>query len=229
MKVRNFKKSKGSENSGELMLTTSDPAKLSLQNPAMKKRIDAVIDRAVREEQIVGAAVIAAQNGEIVCRRAAGFNDREAKKPLRQTDVFRLASITKLIVSVAALALIDKGKLGFNDAVTKYLPEFRPKLADGREPLITIRHLLTHTAGLHTVDQEQPDGAYHRLKVSDGMNNTGITLEENLRRIATAPLLFEPGTRRLRALRQTKNIFIRVNDCPDIFYEEFNKGALNYG
>lgn len=176
------------------MLTISVAAKLSSQNQAMKKRIDAVIDRALKEEKIVGATMIVAQNGKIVYRRTAGFNDREAKKPLRQTDVFRLASMTKLIVSVTALALIDEGKLNLEDSVTKYLPEFRPKLTDGREPLITIRHLLTHTAGLHTVDQEQPDGAYHRLKVSDGMNNIDITLEENLRRIAAAPLLFKPGT-----------------------------------
>jgi len=177
-----------------VMLVVSAPAQVLSQNPSMKKRIDAVIDRAVKDEKIVGATIIVARNGRIVYRRAAGYNDREAKKSLRETDVFRLASMTKLIISVTALALIDEGKLNLNDPVTKYLPEFRPKLTDGREPIITVRHLLTHTAGLHTVDQEKPDGAYHRLKVSDGMDNIGITLEENLRRIAAAPLLFEPGT-----------------------------------
>lgn len=177
-----------------LMLMISAPAQILAQNAAMKRRVDVVIDRAVKEEKIVGVTMLVAQDGKIVYRRAAGFNDREARKTLRETDVFRLASMTKLIISVAALALVDEGKLGLDDAVTKYLPDFRPKLTDGRESLITVRHLLTHTAGLHTVDQEKPDGAYHRLKVSDGMNNIGITLEENLRRIAAAPLLFEPGT-----------------------------------
>jgi len=57
-----------------------------------------------------------------------------------------------------------------------------------------VRHLLTHTAGLNYGFEEKPDGAYHRLKVSDGLDDIGITLEENLRRIAAAPLLFEPGT-----------------------------------
>ncbi len=60
--------------------------------------------------------------------------------------------------------------------------------------IITVRHLLTHTAGLNYGFFEKADGAYHRLKVSDGLDNVGITLEENLRRIAAAPLLFEPGT-----------------------------------
>ncbi len=176
-----------------LMLTIFAQVQVSSQNSAMKKRLDAVIDRAIKEEKIVGAIMLVAQNGKIVYRRTAGLNDREAKKPLRGGEVFRLASMTKLIVSVAALALVDEGKLGLNDTVTKYLPDFRPKLADGREPMITVRQLLTHTAGLNYSFQEKPGGAYHRLKVSDGLDDVGITLDENLRRIAAAPLLYEPG------------------------------------
>jgi CubicO group peptidase (beta-lactamase class C family) len=113
---------------------------------------------------------------------------------LRSTDVFRLASMTKLIVSVTALALVDEGKLKLDDAVTIYLPDFRPKLADGRVPKITVRHLLTHTAGLNYVFFEKPDGPYHRLKISNGFDDIAVSLEENLRRIAAAPLLYEPGT-----------------------------------
>ncbi len=152
-----------------LMLTIFAQVQVSSQNSAMKKRLDAVIDRAIKEEKIVGAIMLVAQNGKIVYRRTAGLNDREAKKPLRGGEVFRLASMTKLIVSVAALALVDEGKLGLNDTVTKYLPDFRPKLADGREPMITVRQLLTHTAGLNYSFQEKPGGAYHRLKVSHGL------------------------------------------------------------
>jgi CubicO group peptidase (beta-lactamase class C family) len=173
-----------------LMLAVSAPA----QDAAMKKRLDAVIDRAIKDERIVGVTIVVAQNGKVVYRRTAGLSDREAKKPLRGNDVFRLASMTKLIVSVAALVLVDEGKLGLDDEVTKYLPDFRPKVVDGREPKISVRQLLTHTAGLNYGFQEKPDGAYHRLKVSDGLDDIGITLEENLRRIAAAPLLYEPGT-----------------------------------
>lgn len=164
------------------------------QDAAIKNRLDEVIDRAIKEERIVGLTMLVAQNGKVVYRRTAGLNDREAEKPMRGDEVFRLASMTKLIVSVAALALVDEGKLSPDDAVTKYLPDFRAKLADGREPKISVRHLMTHTAGLNYGFQEKPDGAYHRLKVSDGLDDIGITLEENLRRIAAAPLLYEPGT-----------------------------------
>jgi len=172
------------------MLAVSVPA----QDAAMKNRLDAVIDRAVSQEKIVGATMLVARDGKIVYRRTAGFNDREAKKPLRESDVFRLASLSKLIVSTAALVLVDEGKLHLDDPVTKYLPDFRPKLADGREPVITVRQLLTHTAGLTYTGFEKADGAYHRLNVSGGMDDVVVTLEENLRRIAAAPLLYEPGT-----------------------------------
>jgi CubicO group peptidase (beta-lactamase class C family) len=156
--------------------------------------MDDVIFSAVNSGKIVGATVIAAKNGEIVYQRAAGFADRETRRPMQEDEVFRLASMTKPIVGVTALALIDQGKLGLEDPLTRWLPDFRPKLADGREPVITVRHLLTHTAGLTYGFLEAPDGPYHRLGVSDGLDASGLSLDENLRRIAAAPLLFEPGT-----------------------------------
>jgi CubicO group peptidase (beta-lactamase class C family) len=156
--------------------------------------LDRVIDEAITERRIVGAAVTAARDGEIVYQRAAGYADRESRRPVRENESFRLASMTKAIVSVAALALMDQGRLQLEHPVTHWLPEFRPRLADGREPVITIRHLLTHTAGLSYRLTESPQGPYHRLGVSDGLEQSGVTLAENVRRIAAAPLLFEPGT-----------------------------------
>jgi CubicO group peptidase (beta-lactamase class C family) len=102
--------------------------------------------------------------------------------------------LTKPIVSVAALALLGRKFLGLDDAVVKFIPSFRPKLPDGREPVITIRHLLTHTAGLTYKLFEPGDGPYHRTNVSDGMDQPGLSIEENLARIVSAGLLYEPGT-----------------------------------
>lgn len=167
---------------------------VSVQSEDLKKRLDTVINEAIKNEKIVGATMIVARDGKIVYRRTAGFNDREAKKPLRESDVFRLASLTKLIVSTAALALVDERKLDLDDPVAKYLPGFRPKLTDGREPVITVRQLMTHTAGLTYTSYEKPGGPYHRLNVSMGADGVDVSLEENLRRIAAAPLLYEPGT-----------------------------------
>jgi CubicO group peptidase (beta-lactamase class C family) len=156
--------------------------------------LDRVIEDAVNDRRIVGTVVLAARDGEIIYQRAAGYSDKESRRPVRANEIFRLASMTKAIVSAAALALSDHGNFDLDDPVTRWLPEFRPKLADGREPVITFRHLLTHTAGLGYGFLESADGPYHRLGISDGLDASGLTLAENVRRIAAAPLLFEPGT-----------------------------------
>jgi CubicO group peptidase (beta-lactamase class C family) len=157
------------------------------------KRVDAVIDKLVGD-QLVGVVVVIARDGKIVYERAAGFADREAKLAMREDTLFRLASMTKPIVSVAALALVDQGKLLLDDPVTKWLPDFRPKLADGREPVITVRHLITHTSGLGYKFLQPPDGTYHKAEISDGLAEPGLSAEVNLRRLASVPLLHEPGT-----------------------------------
>jgi CubicO group peptidase (beta-lactamase class C family) len=156
--------------------------------------LDDVIDRAIADERVVGAVVLVAEDGNVVYRRAAGFADREAQVPIREDSIVRFASMTKPIVSAATLALVEQGKLKLDDPVTRFIPEFRPKLADGREPVITVRHLLTHTAGLTYPFFEPEDGPYHRANVSNGFDRPGLTVEENLRRIASVPLAFEPGT-----------------------------------
>jgi CubicO group peptidase (beta-lactamase class C family) len=160
----------------------------------LAQRLDAVIDSAVREERIVGTVALVARDGEVVYRRAAGFADREAGRPVREDDVFRLASLAKPVVAVAALALVERGKLGLDDAVTRWLPEFRPRLADGTVPLVTIRQLLTHTSGLGYRFFQPEDSPYHRAAVSDGLDQPGLSFEENARRLASVPLLAAPGT-----------------------------------
>jgi CubicO group peptidase (beta-lactamase class C family) len=155
--------------------------------------LDQVVDHAINSQRIVGLEIIAARDGEIVYNRAAGYADRELGHTVRLNEVFRLASMTKAIVSAAALALVDRGRLQLDRPITQWLPDFRPKSPQGREPVITLRHLLTHTAGLNYGFLEPEDGPYHRLGVSDGLDESGLTLEENLSRLAAAPLLFEPG------------------------------------
>jgi CubicO group peptidase (beta-lactamase class C family) len=158
-------------------------------------RIDAVIDRALADQRLVGAVVLVAHGGRLVHRRAAGLADREAARPMQLDALFRLASVSKPIVSTAAMVLASQGRLKLDDAVTRWLPDFRPRLPDGSEPVITLRQLLTHTAGLgYRFFEPTEDGPYARAGVSDGMDCSGLTLAENLRRIAQVPLLHAPGT-----------------------------------
>lgn len=174
------------------LLVLARPA--SAQERVLTERVDRVIDQALADKRIVGAVVLVAQDGKVIYRRAAGLADREAKRPMKEDTVFRLASMSKPIVSVAALRLIDQGILRLDDPVTKWLPAFKPRLADGREPVITIRQLLTHTSGLSYPFHEKEDGPYHRAKVSTGLDQPGLSLEENLRRLSSVPLAFETGT-----------------------------------
>ena len=161
---------------------------------ALAARLDKVVDQAIAEHRLVGAVVLVARDGKLVYRRAAGLADREAGRPMTEDAIFRFSSVTKPFVTTAALKLVEDGLIGLDDPVTRWLPDFRPKLADGTTPVITVRQLLTHTAGLTYGLSEGPAHPYHQLGVSDGIDLSGITLDENLRRLDQAPLAYPPGT-----------------------------------
>ena len=147
-------------------------------------RIDAAIDAALGD-RIVGCVVLVQRGGQAVYARAAGWADREAGRAMGLDAVFRLASVTKPVVAAAALRMVDLGLLGLDDPVTKYLPYFRPRCPDGREGVILIRHLLTHTAGLGYGGA----GIYSR-----GLSGPLLGFDDNLRAMAAEPLVFAPGT-----------------------------------
>lgn len=156
--------------------------------------IQAVVQQALDEQRLVGTVVLVAHDGELIYRQAAGFADREAGRLMREDALFRLASVTKPIVSTAAMVLIAQGRLGLEDRVDRWLPAFRPRLPDGTTPELTVRHLMTHTAGLSYRFFQPQGGCYEHAGVSDGMDRVAFGLEENLRRVAGAPLLYAPGT-----------------------------------
>jgi CubicO group peptidase (beta-lactamase class C family) len=160
---------------------------------AARSRIDSVIEQAIAEKRLVGAVVLVSRDGKLVYQSAKGLADRESKRPMQVDTVFRLSSVSKPIVSAAALALVDQRKLSLDDPVTKWLPDFRPKLASGETPTLTVRQLLTHTSGLGYKFAEKPGSAYYQARVSDGFDELRVSLDENLRRLATAPLFNRPG------------------------------------
>jgi CubicO group peptidase (beta-lactamase class C family) len=152
---------------------------------SLKSNVDAAIDAAL-ESRIVGCVVLVNQNGKEIYARTAGLADREASHKLERDAIWRLASVTKPTVATAAFKMMDEGLLGLDDPVSKYLPYFTPASPDGVVRPITIRQLLSHSSGL-SYDTTPKD-------VSPGMSGPIITLEENLRRLARAPLVFAPGT-----------------------------------
>ena len=161
----------------------------------LSARIDTLLDDVLREQRLVGAVVLVCHQGRELYRRAAGMLDRETGVPMRGDALFRLASVSKPVVSTAALALVGQGHLQLDDTVARWLPYFQPRQPGGTVAAINVRHLLTHTAGLDYGFFQPPGGPYAQAGVSDGMDASPVSLADNLRRLATLPLAYAPGER----------------------------------
>ncbi|MDT3721568.1 serine hydrolase domain-containing protein [Pseudomonas oryzihabitans] len=170
-------------------------APLALAEDAdLAARLDPILEHAIAQQRIVGTVVMVAHHGRVVYHRAAGFADREAQRPMQEDQLFRFASLTKPVVAVTALRLADQHRLDLQAPVSRYLPYFTTRLANGTPAVPTLAQLLSHTSGLHYGFSEDADGPYHRAGVSDGLDGATLTLEDNLRRLAGVPLDFPPGS-----------------------------------
>ncbi|MCL6305571.1 serine hydrolase domain-containing protein [Pseudomonas syringae] len=163
-------------------------------NEASIQRLDQVWRGFVEQGRIVGGVLLLARQGRVAYASARGWADREQQIPVSRSTRFRLASLTKLLTSVAVLRLCERGVLDLHASVTHWLPAFRPRLDNGREPVITLQHLLSHTSGLSYGFEQAPDSAYQRAGVSDGLDRVPFDLQENLTRLARVLLLFEAGS-----------------------------------
>ena len=159
----------------------------------VSRHVHKALALAIDEGRIAGGVVLVARDGEVIVQQAGGFADIARRKPMRTSTRFRLASVTKPIVSLALMKLVDIGTVSLHEPITRWLPYFRPSLADGCVPEITLHHLLSHSAGLSYGFQEPAGSEYEKLGISDGLDSSGLSLEENLRRLAAAKLKFEPG------------------------------------
>lgn len=166
-----------------------------LTRVSLQQGLDAVLDKAIADRKIVGGVLMVSHRGQRVYERAVGYSDRETRRNTKLDTVFRWASLTKPLVAALTLALTERGVVTLEDPVTRFLPEFLPKTANGKTPRITLRHLLTHTSGLtYKLFESSTDQPYHRANVSDGFDQPGLSIQENLRRIVSVPLAREPGT-----------------------------------
>jgi CubicO group peptidase (beta-lactamase class C family) len=165
------------------------------------RRVDDVIQRYIDAKKISGAVTLVARRGKVVHHEARGLMDVESGTPMRKDAIFRMASSTKPVTGVAIMMLIEEGKIGLTDPVSKFLPEFKGmKVAvekDGEVQLVaaerevTIRDLLTHTSGLASGGIGQRKAPAELLRPG----GAGATLAEAAGRYAAVPLDFQPGTR----------------------------------
>ena len=186
-------------------LPTAKPETVGLSSDRLE-RIGTAVQRSIDDKRIAGAVTLVVRRGHVAWFKAQGMMDREAGKPMRPDAMFRICSMTKPITSVAVMMLYEEGHFLLGDPISKYLPEFKnPKVlvkpASG-EPYsipatreITIRDLLRHTSGL-TYDSNATLGAMYRdAKVGTGLLQYDGTIEDNVKRLAAQPLLFNPGDR----------------------------------
>lgn len=160
----------------------------------LKKDLDELVDKALEKNLVVGLVLYVFLDGKPIYKRACGYADREKSRPMKKDAIFRYSSMSKAITTATALALEQDGVLNLDDPVTKYLPYFTPKTKEGKTPVITLRHLITHTSGIGYPFIESFDGPYHKANVMDGLSDNQISARENIMKLAAIPLLFEPGT-----------------------------------
>jgi CubicO group peptidase (beta-lactamase class C family) len=171
-------------------------------------RIDEPFEKAAADRRIAGSVVLVARKGQVAYLHAAGFADVEANRPMTTDAIFRLASMSKPVTSVAAMILVDEGRLRLDDPVSKYVPEFKgqkvlvpgkdgaeDKLVDA-EREVTVRDLLTHTSGLVYVFPGVPSPLakrYAEAKINFGFGPTTERIGDNVKRLAALPLAHQPG------------------------------------
>jgi CubicO group peptidase (beta-lactamase class C family) len=178
-------------------------------NPERLKRLDAVIQREIDAGQLAGAVMLVKRDGQDVVLRAYGQNDVEHKLPMRTDAIFRIASMSKAVTTVAALMLYEEGRFLLNDPVSKFIPEYAKSVVAVAPPAgspadvkyvtvpakrgITIRDLMTHTAGLG-YGYGLAEADYKKAKLHGWyLLDHDETIGDAMKRLATLPLISQPG------------------------------------
>ena len=172
------------------------------------KKIDENIEQWIREGQLNGATAIILRNGKIVYHKSFGFANKEQNIPLKNDHIFRIASMTKPIVSVAAMMLYEEGKFLLTDPISKFIPEFKnPVVLDKYNAAdttyttvpakreITMRDVLSHTSGIGyaQIGSATANAIYFKNKINGGIGTPYSTLKDVMTRLAKLPLFTQPG------------------------------------
>ena len=192
------------------VLPTAEPVTIDV-SPDRLSRIRTVLQREIDADRMPGAVVMIARRGQLIYSEAIGFLDKAAGKPMTKDAIFRIYSMTKPLASVAAMMLVEEGRMQLTDPVAKFLPPFAKMEVlvtdkDGRttreiaKRQMTIHDLFRHTAGFaygEFSNVPEIKAAYAEAK----LYQPGITAESRMitpdqfvTGIAKAPLVHEPGT-----------------------------------
>ncbi len=175
----------------------------ALSPDARTAKLDEALRGLVEGRSTPGIVALVLKDGRPVYSRAMGVREPGGTAPIGANDMFRYASMTKAVTSVAVMMLVEEGKVGLDDSVSRHLPQFanlRVRGPEGGEAAAarppTIRELLTHTAGLSYNFMNNPRllEAYREQRVTDGLDQPEVTTDEAMKRLASAPLGFQPGS-----------------------------------
>ena len=186
-------------------LTTPEAAGFSSER---LKRLDREMTEWAKKEWMNGGVALIIRNGKIAYYKAAGYDDLDKKTPMQKDGIFRIASQTKAITSVAIMILFEEGKLLLDDPVSKYIPAFKKQqvldkfnAADTTyttvpaKKEITIRELLTHTSGLGyaQIGSKEANAIYAKNNLTAGIGVQDDKLLDAMNRLAKLPLMHQPG------------------------------------
>src|SRR5262249_11367661 len=226
------------------------PAKASA--PRLGATLDHIVEEAVAHDEVPGAVLLVGHQGRILHRRAYGARALvPEREPMTLDTIFDLASLTKVVATTSALMkLMERGQLRLNDRVARYLPEFGAGKQEGKDQ-VTLRQLLTHTAGLAPIPQglEGASGAdavlhaiYHGSLVAPPgarflYSDSGfIVLGEVVRRLSGRPLdefvaqeVFAPLGMSETRFRPPEEWIPRIAPTEDIDQQEGAKTGLAKG
>ncbi|HEX9877243.1 MAG TPA: serine hydrolase domain-containing protein [Gammaproteobacteria bacterium] len=190
-------------------LPMAEPEALGVSSERLA-RVEALIDAAIANEEIAGAVALIARHGRVAYLQPFGMADIDDGEPMQADTIFRIASMTKPVTSLAVMMLHEEGHFLLDDPVSRFIPELgNPRVLtadDGSVDAIsargeiTIQQLLTHTSGISygfngdagrraTIAQ-----LYRDAGISDGLSQTEGRIADLSKRLGSVPLLFEPGT-----------------------------------
>jgi len=178
-----------------------EPENLGLSSERLR-RLSATLQASVDSAEIPGAVVLIARHGKIAYFEPFGFRDREIGAAMERDSIFRIASMTKPVTSLAAMMLVEEGKLSLTSPVSQYLPELKNlkvglEAADGSLSLApprreaTVLDLFRHTSGF--TYGFLGNSPVKQLYNASGIDNPQITKDEFIAKLSALPLQFEPG------------------------------------
>ncbi len=178
------------------------PEQVGLSSSRLE-RIRSVVEQAVKEGKFAGISTLVARRGEVAHLACVGVMDKETGQPMQEDTLFRIHSMTKPVTSLALLMLYEEGRVRLSDPVSRFIPAFKElKVYRYSLPLdmdlgcvqreVTVRDLLTHTAGLTYgyADSSPVDALYQQVDIL----RPDRSLKEFVDELVHLPLVFQPGT-----------------------------------